>query len=273
VVLASLWVQVAWAWSPGTAEGPRTEDQGTRLEITLGRGLVPSAQILGWVLMIDGARIEGAHSEWAGYLPPGPHTVGLRVHYWRDLKTLITHTDDNRLGFTFVAAGGRWAGKDYSVEASPSSVVRLAATLEDNAEAIADRVLVANSVQNYGASERARATGEDDPSPALASAPRPLRVERGIAHQVRKRAAWVTALVSQKLLREAGRGGDAMVRVAVDRDGYLRDFRLDSPTGVELLDQSVGEVLRLAEPYPRFDGYLTVKLPFANADPPPDCPF
>ncbi|MBS1149962.1 MAG: TonB terminal [Myxococcaceae bacterium] len=252
MVLASLVVQSAWALAPAERAG--------QLEISIGRGRVPTAEILGWVVRIDGERVETPPPGLALSLAPGPHTIALQVHYYRGLKTLVLPIDHRRFGFTFVAAGGRWVEKEYSVNTGSASVVRVDATLADDPGAIADHLVVAHSIRAASVAERPSAGARTPLGPTL-------------AERVQERAAWVTALVSPQLVRSAGTSGDATVRVAVDRDGYLRDFHLQTTTGDALLDHHVEEVLRLAEPYPPFEGYLTLTLPFWAGAPLPDCPL
>ena len=91
---------------------------------------------------------------------------------------------------------------------------------------------------------------------------------------VQERIAWVAALLSPSLVHGAGgRSARAEVRLSVDTRGYLREALLSLPTGVVALDRNVEAVLRLAEPYPVFDGYLTVKVPFAVVNPLPPSPL
>lgn len=126
-----------------------------RLEVKVDGVRIPNGELLGWELFVDGelvaanevVPVDPRPPEWAGMVRPGLHDLALRVRYWRDMKTVVSEESGSedqgpKVGFTFVAAGRRALGERFTVEARPVSVVRLAAAVDDDPDAIGDRLVL-----------------------------------------------------------------------------------------------------------------------------------
>jgi hypothetical protein len=145
---------VAGLSAPPEVTGAPPAEKG-RLEVKVDGVRIPSGELLGWELFVDGelvaanevVPVDPRPPEWAGMVRPGSHDLALRVRYWRDLKTVVSEepgSEDQgpKVGFTFIAAGRRALGQRFTVEARSVSVVRLAAAVDDDPEAIGDRLVL-----------------------------------------------------------------------------------------------------------------------------------
>jgi TonB family protein len=83
-----------------------------------------------------------------------------------------------------------------------------------------------------------------------------------LRHLVQERINHVAELVGTAAARRARATGVAIVRFRVNPEGYVDLVELVRSTGTEALDREVTGVLHLAEPYPRWRGWLKVAVPF-----------
>lgn len=260
---------VLLATSAAVATEAPDPSHASRLQVTLGSVLVPQGELVGWALDVDGEPVAAptraeASRAWEGTLAPGPHVLSVRALYRRELKTLVDHPRGHILGFTFVGAGSRWLDQRHLITLPAGALVHLQATICDDPGAVDDRLELTSTVLVAGASSGGPVRS------IVASERLPTTDPAALA---RERATWVAALVSPALTEKAGSGGDVHVRFSVDASGYLRATHLDRSSGVPLLDSSIEDVLRLAEPYPVFAGDTELTLSFGPRDELPPFPL
>ncbi len=96
------------------------------------------------------------------------------------------------------------------------------------------------------------------------------RVEAGGADSdplrlVQERIAWVAHLVSPSATRRARTEGSARVDLRVGANGYVRAVRVVKSTGSPALDAEIESTVHFAEPFPQWNGWLTVTVEYLRA--------
>jgi len=88
-----------------------------------------------------------------------------------------------------------------------------------------------------------------------------------LRHLVQERVNHVASLVGPGLVRRTGSRGVAVVKFKVDFRGYVRAVKLERSTGTPELDGEIESVIRLAEPYTGWLGWMRVAVCFGPAFP------
>lgn len=83
---------------------------------------------------------------------------------------------------------------------------------------------------------------------------------------VQERIAWVARLLSPALVRRAQAEGAARVALSVNRLGYIQAMRVVQSTGSPLLDAELEPTVHFAEPFPLWEGWLTVTVDYQRRE-------
>jgi TonB family protein len=81
---------------------------------------------------------------------------------------------------------------------------------------------------------------------------------------VQERVNYVASLVGPGLVRRSGARGIAVVKFRVDFRGYVRAVKLERSSGSAELDREIEPVIRLAEPYTGWIGWMRVAVCFGT---------
>ena len=145
--------QLACAVRPLRADETLPPSGPARLEVKLAPIGVPSGELVDWELLMDGVSLakmgsrKAAQLKWAGTVPSGPHRIGVKIHYRRELKSVVDQSDDGSIGFTFVH--GVFAIDDqWPVVALSGRVTRLDASVGDDPNALDDKLRVVAALDN-----------------------------------------------------------------------------------------------------------------------------
>lgn len=85
-----------------------------------------------------------------------------------------------------------------------------------------------------------------------------------LRHLVQERVNHVASLVGPGLVARTGKRGVAIVKFKVDFTGYVRAVKLERSTGSQELDEEIETVVRLAEPYTGWLGWMRVAVSFGT---------
>lgn len=135
------WIALLWGQLASAAPAPVT------LELALDQPKIPEAELLGWELLVDGAPLALRPPAAGERLPtaliaPGLHVVELQVRYRRELKTVVDEGGETPVGLTFAAGGSRSVRSVASIDVKPSTTLHLAAIIDDDPDAIDDRLVL-----------------------------------------------------------------------------------------------------------------------------------
>ncbi|MHB8877137.1 MAG: energy transducer TonB [Myxococcaceae bacterium] len=83
---------------------------------------------------------------------------------------------------------------------------------------------------------------------------------------VQERIDFIARLLSPSVVRRAGTEGTALVSLSVNRLGYVQGIRVLHSTGSALLDGEVESTVHFAEPFPLWEGWLTVTVEYQRRE-------